>query len=74
MALFCVYVKMFMCLFQAFTLRELSIPASTHFVITASSHEDDIKETRYFKVDIEQLNEEEYQEQIEGGAKEIFDI
>lgn len=65
---------MFMCLFQAFTLREVSIPESTHFVITASSNEDDIKETGYLEADIEQLSEEEYQEQIEVGAKEIFDI
>ena len=53
---------------------EYLVPAGTHFVITLSSNEDDIKEAGYFEVDIEQLSEEEYQDEITDGAKEIYDI
>lgn len=53
---------------------EYLVPAGTHFIITDTSNEDDIKETGFFEVDIEQLDEEEYQQEIKNGAKEIYDI
>ena len=53
---------------------EYLVPAGTHFKITYSSNEDDIAEMGYFEVDIEQISEEDYQEQIEEGATEIYDI
>lgn len=46
---------------------------STHFVITCASNEYDIKETGFFEVDIEQLDEEEYQQEIKDGVKEIYE-
>lgn len=53
---------------------EYLVPEGTHFVITASSNEDDIAETGYFEVDIDQISEEEYQQEMADGAREIYDI
>ena len=53
---------------------EYLVPTGTHFEITCSSNEDDITEMGYFEVDIKQISEEEYQNQIEKGATEIYAI
>ena len=53
---------------------EYLVPRGTHFKIICSSNEEDIAEMGYFEVDIEQLSEEEYHDQIETGVTEIYDI
>lgn len=53
---------------------EYLVPAGTHFVVTDVSNEDDVEEMGYCEVSISQLDDEEYQEALEDGAKETHEI
>ncbi|WP_304598859.1 hypothetical protein [Lactobacillus intestinalis] len=53
---------------------EYLVPAGTHFEITFSSTKDDLDEMGYFEVDIEQIDDQEYQDKIKEGAREVYDI
>lgn len=53
---------------------EYLVPAGTHFEIISSSTKDDLAEMGYFEVGIEQINEQEYQDKIKEGVREVYDI